>query len=157
MELSACQDYPADPVAVHAMLTDEAFLARAASEQGALEHRVAATASRSALEVVVSAPGEIRRFVGDTLRIVLTTTWSDAAADGSRPGVLTVTVPGAPVTATADVRIEPTASGSTVCYDGTLSVAIPLLGAQIEKRAAPQVLDALAAQERAGRGWLADT
>lgn len=89
MKITARQTYPADPIAVHAMLTDEAFLARAASELGAVEHKVAATASRSALAAALPSPSEIRRFIGDTLRIVMDTTWSDAAADGSRSGVLT--------------------------------------------------------------------
>ena len=38
-----------------------------------------ATASRSALEAALPAPSEIRRFIGETLRIVMDTTWSDAA------------------------------------------------------------------------------
>ena len=156
MKITAAQSYPADPTAVHAMLTDEAFLARAASELGAVEHKVAATPSRSALEAALPAPSEIRRFIGDTLRIVMDTTWSDAAGDGSRGGVLTLTVPGAPMKAVADVRIAPAASGSTVTYDGDLTVSIPLVGGQVEKMAAPQILDALAAQERVGQAWLAD-
>ncbi|WP_300082395.1 DUF2505 domain-containing protein [Propioniciclava sp.] len=156
MKITAAQSYPADPTAVHAMLTDEAFLARAASELGAVEHKVAATPSRSALEAALPAPSEIRRFIGDTLRIVMDTTWSDAAAGGSRDGVLTLTVPGAPMKAVADVRIAPAASGSTVTYDGDLTVSIPLVGGQIEKLAAPEILGALAAQERVGQAWLAD-
>ena len=52
------------------------------------------------------------------------------------------------------VRLEPTASGSVIDHAGDLSVRIPLLGARIEKEAAPAILEALDAQARVGRTWL---
>ncbi|WP_232547686.1 DUF2505 domain-containing protein [Propioniciclava soli] len=154
MKLSARQTYPATPAEVHAMLTDEAFLTQMATEAGAVEQRVVATAARTAVEVAVPSPAEVRTFLGPHLTLVLDTAYGDADADGARSGQLTITVPGAPVTAGAAFRLVPTASGTQLTYDGDLTVNVPLMGRSIEKKAAPEILDALAAQERAGQRWL---
>ncbi|MDN5570455.1 MAG: DUF2505 domain-containing protein [Propionibacteriaceae bacterium] len=154
MKLTAHQTYPAPPSAVHTMLTDETFLTQMATEAGAVEQRVVATAARSAVEVSVPAPGGLATFIGPHLSLMMDTNWADAEPDGSRTGQLTITIPGAPVTAGAAIRLSPAASGSELTYDGDLTVNVPLMGPSIEKKAAPELLDALAAQERAGQRWL---
>lgn len=157
MKLTARQSYPADPATVHAMLTDEAFLDRAAVEMGAVEHSVAVTADTTTVDAALQAPAPVRAFLGPHLRLRTETTWGLAAGDGSRSGALRITVPGSPVLVRATARLAPAASGTTIEYEGDLDVSVPLLGPAIEQQAAPEVLAALAAQERAGRRWLAAT
>lgn len=154
MQLTNRQDFPAPPDTVFAMVTDESFLRHAAAEMGSPDARVASSSTRTAIEATVEAPPEVRPFVGQHLTIAQEVTWGDAAGDGSRPGTFSITVPGAPVTFAGTVELAPTASGSTVTYDDELTVRIPLLGARIEKEAAPAILEALDAQARVGRSWL---
>ncbi|MFP5416034.1 MAG: DUF2505 domain-containing protein [Actinomycetes bacterium] len=154
MQFTNRQVFPADPHVVHAMVTDEDFLSHAAVEMGALDARVAADATRSAVHASVEPPAGVRPFVGPRLSIVQEMTWGQAAADGSRDGILSITVAGAPVTMRGTARLEPTASGSTITYDGELTVNVPLVGARIEQAAAPALLEALEAQGRVGRTWL---
>ena len=93
-------------------------------------------------------------FVGERLAIVQEVRWGPVDADGARSGTFSITVPGKPVTFEGTARLEPTASGSVIDHAGDLSVRIPLLGARIEKEAAPAILEALDVQARVGRAWL---
>lgn len=154
MHLISRQEFPADPARVHAMVTDEDFLAHAAAELGSVDARVAATSARTAVEASVPSPSEIRAFIGPTLRIVQETTWAEPQTDGRRSGTVTITVPGAPVTLVGSALLAPTASGSEITYDGDLTVKVPLLGSRIEAQAAPTILEAFEAQGRVGRAWL---
>lgn len=154
MQLTSRQDFPADPATVHAMVTDEEFLAHAARRMGSPDARVEATPERSRVEASVESPPEVRSFIGPRLAIVQETTWGAAAPDGSRDGTISITVPGAPVTLVGTVRLAPTASGSTIDYDGDLDVKIPLVGGRVEREAAPAILDSLETQARVGRDWL---
>lgn len=154
MQLSHRQEFPAAPERVFAMLTDEDFLRHAATEMGSPDARVAASASRTAIEAIIESPPEVRAFVGPSLPILLDVTWGAAEVDGSRSGAFSMVVTGAPVTVAGATRLQPTASGSELVYDGDLTVKVPLLGARIEREAAPAVLEALDAQARVGRAWL---
>lgn len=154
MHLTSRQDFPAPPARVYAMLTDEAFLRHAAVEMGSPDARVAASASRTAVEATIESPPEVRAFVGATLAILLEVAWGDAEPDGSRSGTFSMTVPGTPVTVAGTTRLEPTASGSVLAYDGELTVKVPLIGSRIEREAAPAIHEALDAQARVGRAWL---
>ena len=154
MHLISTQEFPADPHRVHAMLTDETFLAHAAAELGSSEARVAASSARTAVEAADETPAEIKAFVGPTLRIVQEQTWAEAGPDGRRTGTVTITVPGAPVTLVGNAVLAPTAQGSVITYEGDLTVKVPLLGGRIEAQAAPTILEAFDAQGRVGRAWL---
>lgn len=151
MHLTDVQDFPAPPAAVHALLTDPAFLRQAADAMGAPDATVTASPGATSIAARVPAPARIRSFVGADVPLVLDVTWGDAAADGTREGTFRLTVPGTPVTAAGTARLAPTASGSTLTQAGEVTVAVPLLGARIEKEVAPVVLAALADQARLAR------
>ena len=155
MHLINRQEFPADPARVHAMVTDEAFLAHAAAELGSPDARVAATAARTAVAASIETPPEINAFGGPRLSIVQETTWADAAPDGSRTGTIDLTVAGAPVSVRGTALLAPTPEGSAITYEGDLVVKVPLRGGRIEAAAAPTILEAFEAQGRVGRAWLA--
>lgn len=154
MQFTNRQEFPADPGSVHAMVTDETFLAHAATEMGAHDATIAATPTRSTVDAFVDSPVEVRLFVGPRLRILQEMTWERPAGDGSRNGTLSITVSGAPLSLTGTARLEPTASGSALTYAGELTADIPFLAGRIEAAAAPAILEALEAQGRVGRTWL---
>ncbi len=155
MHLINRQEFPADPARVHAMVTDEDFLAHAAAELGSPDARVAATGARTAVEASIETPPEIKAFVGPRLTIMQETTWAEPAPDGSRTGSIDLTAPGAPVSVRGTAVLAPTPDGSAITYEGDLVVKVPLLGGRIEAAAAPTILEAFEAQGRVGRAWLA--
>ncbi|MDO5535234.1 MAG: DUF2505 domain-containing protein [Propionibacteriaceae bacterium] len=155
MQLSSRQEFPAPPADVFAMLTDEEFLRHAAGRMGATQSRVSATDTTTSMEATLLSPAPVRPFLGPTLMVRLALDWGQAEADGSRSGTFQVTVPGTPVNAQGSTHLAPTASGTEVSYEGDLTVKIPLVGARIEREAAPLITKALNAQARVGREWLA--
>lgn len=154
MHFSAHQTYAAQPERVHRLLTNETFLATVAEQMGAIRHRVASTPSRAAVEATVESPSPVRSFVGSTLTLLLETVWADAQADGTRAGTVSITIEGTPASAAGVLQLSPAPQGSTLAYDGDLTVRVPLVGPAIEKAATPAIQDALAAQERAAHQWL---
>lgn len=155
MELATTHVFAAPPQAVHAMMTDHAFLTHAATASGARSRDVRATPSRTESTLLVSAPPEVRAFVGAWLTLRQVMEWGPAGPDGSRHGSLAIDVADTPVTVRATTRLQPTASGSRLDYAGHLEVNVPLLGRQIERQAASPILAALDAQQRIGADWLA--
>ena len=62
MHLISRLDFAAPPDRVFAMVTDETFLAHAATELGSADPRVAASATRTAVEGAIETPAEIDAF-----------------------------------------------------------------------------------------------
>lgn len=155
MHLSARHTFAADPHAVHAMLTDPEFLDFACRRMGASQFTRQASPGATQVTTSAPAPAAVAGFLGSTMRLVQAMTFSDAAADGSRTGTISLTVQGAPLRLVGTTVLSPTASGSVLDYAGELSVDIPLLGRRIEQSAAPEILATLAEQERLATEWLA--
>lgn len=154
MQLTNVNGFAADPVTVHALLTNEPFLEEVCRATGALEHRVAATPTTTALERTLPTPSAVRRFTGETLTIVEASEWGPAAADGSRQGTIRADVTGLPVVLLGELSLRPGGIGTELRFEGTLTVSIPLLGPHLEKEAAPALLNALAVQEEVAGRWL---
>lgn len=155
MHLSTRHTFGADPVRVHALVTDPEFLAHACVEMGATHHQVSATPQASSIVVTVATMAAVRAFLGPTMTVRQEFRWGPALCDGSRAGSMRITVDGAPVLVATRAHLAPAPAGSLVDYEGELTVSVPLVGPQVERAAAPGVLEALAAQERLARAWLA--
>jgi hypothetical protein len=160
MDLRTEQRYDADPSTVFAMLTNEVFLARKAQATGALRHEAAVVRDGDRVTVRLlrvmppEVPDLVRRFVGDTIDLDQTDTWEPAAADGSRTGSIRITMGGAPVQLTGNMRLTPTTTGSQTNIDAQIKAAIPLFGGKIEKAVHDALLEAARMEEEAGRAWL---
>ncbi len=160
MDLRTEQRYDADPSAVFAMLSDEAFLALKAQATGALRHEGSVTRDGDRVTVRLlrvmppDVPDFVRRFVGDTIDLDQTDVWEPAAADGSRVGSIRITMGGAPVQLTGDMRLTPTATGSQASIDAEIKAAVPLFGGKIEKAVHDALLQAVGIEENVGRDWL---
>jgi uncharacterized protein YndB with AHSA1/START domain len=160
MDLRTEQRYDADPSTVFAMLTDEAFLALKAEATGALRHE--GSVDRDGDRVTVrllrvmppDVPDFVRRFVGDTINLDQTDTWEPAATNGSRTGSIRITMGGAPVQLTGDMRLTPTETGSQTSIDAEIKAAIPLFGGKIEKAVHDALVQAVRIEENVGREWL---
>lgn len=94
-------------------------------------------------------PDIVRPFVGSSVTIHETQSWSAPEADGARQGTTRLEVAGTPAGLTGTLRLVPGGdSSSTVEIDGDLVAKVPLLGPRLEKAAVPYVSTVLRAEER---------
>ncbi len=163
--------FPAPVHDVGAMLADESFVRwraeRSGSPGGAVQQVDVAGDAAGAFTVAVrrtlptdQIPAHVRSFVGGGLELRQAEAW-EAEHDGARRGTVSLEIAGAPVRLTGTVTLTPDgaeggAPGGTVqTYEGEVRASVPLFGSAIEEAAADAVRTALAAEERAGREWLA--
>ncbi|HLQ80100.1 MAG TPA: DUF2505 domain-containing protein [Brachybacterium sp.] len=100
-------------------------------------------------------PDMVRPFVGSSVTIHETQSWSAPEADGGRQGTMTLEVAGTPAGLTGSLRLRPGGEDScSVEIDGDLVAKIPLLGARLEKAAMPYVSTVLRAEERSARTYM---
>lgn len=156
MQLTAQQDFAAQPTEVAAMLTDRAFLEKVCVASEARTHSVTVNGAHTTVSRTLPAPSSITKFTGSTITIVEDLVWSEAAPDGSRTAKFTLTVPGLPVEMLGTARLAPGGTGTRVDYSGDLSVNIPFVGKKLEQSAAPAVLDGIGLEQRVGTEWLAE-
>ena len=95
-------------------------------------------------------PDMVRPFVGSSVTIHETQSWSAPEADGSRTGTMNLEVAGTPAGLTGTARLlAGDGTSSTVELEGDLVAKVPLLGPRLEKAALPYVSTVLRAEERA--------
>ncbi|MBK8463068.1 MAG: DUF2505 domain-containing protein [Nigerium sp.] len=154
MHLTSRHELPADPDTAFAMLTDPAFLERAARSSGATGIRADASATRTAVQASVEAPAPLQAFLGAQLSFTQVVVWGERDPDGGRLGRVSIDVARTPASVAGTVTLVPTASGSALSWDGELTVSVPLLGATIERQAAPVIQETLDGIGREARAWL---
>jgi hypothetical protein len=162
MKISASLDYAATPYEVFAMLADEIFQTRKCVATGAVSHTVSVSANGRRTVIVSSRdlptadfPSFIQSLVGATLAITETQDWGPAGRDGTRHGVLTVDIAGAPIDLDGTLSLAPNGRGSVETVLGDLRARIPLIGGKIEKAAAPAIESAINVEREIGQSWLA--
>ena len=161
MKISATFDYAATPHEVFAMLADEEFQTRKCAATGALRHSVSISAQGDRTVIISSRdlptkdfPDFVKSLVGATLAVTETQDWGPAGQDGARQGTLTVEIAGAPIDLAGTLSLAPAGGGSVESLDGDLKARIPLIGAKIEKAAAPAIESAIRVERETGQAWL---
>lgn len=155
MDISSRLEFEADPKTVYQMMTDQGWLEELAASLDARTRGIDVAGTTTRVQLAVDAPEQVRSFVGATLDMDQTVTWSEPAADGSRTATMVIQVPGKPVSVDGNARLYPGGRGTVVEYTGELTVKVPFLGKKIEQQAAPHVKRAIDAQQQAGDDWLA--
>jgi Protein of unknown function (DUF2505) len=165
---------PASVQAVGAMLADESFVRwraeRSGGPGGEVQQVDVTGDAAGAFTVAVrrtlptdQIPAHVRSLVGGGLEIRQAEAW-ESEHDGVRRGTVSLEIAGAPVRLTGTVRLAPDSPGDSgedgdgvtlQTYEGEVRASVPLFGGAIEEAAADAVRTALAAEERAGREWLA--
>lgn len=164
MQLTVTTTYPASVAEVAAMLSAEPFvrwragrtspegLVDQADVSGSVEDGYTSTVRRTMPSTGI--PAQVRAFVGDQLEIRQVEVWEPGTQ--SPRGTVTLEITGAPIRLNGTVRLEESPDGGTIqTYDGVLRATVPLFGSVVEQAGATAVRDALAAEEAAGREWLA--
>jgi hypothetical protein len=154
MQLTAQQDFAAEPSKVAAMLMDRAFLEKVCLVSEAEKHSVTVDGAHTTVSRTLPAPAAAAKFTGSTITIVEDLVWSAAGADGSRHAALLLSVPGLPVEMVGTARLYAGGKGTRVDYAGDLIVNIPFVGKKLEQSAAPAVLDGIGLQQSVGDDWL---
>lgn len=149
--------YDAAPDEVRAMLADPAFRERVCEAQRVTGCTVTIDEEGAGMRVVVDQkrpsdgiPAFALKFVGDTIHIVQTEQWASATdAD------LDVAIPGKPGHLKGSITLRPDGAGTVETVTGDLKVNIPLVGGKLEKLIADLLGEALVAEQRVGKAWLA--
>lgn len=172
MRLTSTVTYPADVDRVLAMLQDPEYTRTARVEAAAAR---AGEAARIALDVesaeedgrtgvrvhapvpADALPAAARSIAPASLAVTAFDLWEAAGRAPGAPveGVLRAEVRGVPATLHATQHLVPVSGGTERRVEGELKVAIPFLGAAIERAAAAQVQQVLDAEESAAAHWLA--
>ena len=154
--------YQADPEAVFAVLTDEAFLDARCRASGALEHSVEVTAADAGPRVRVrrvlptrGLPDVATRFVGDRMVMVETTVWGPSGK-GTRRGSLDLALEGLPVTLSGNVLLSGDGGACLQVFDTDLVAKVPLFGGKVEQAAAPALRSGILAEAALAQRWLAE-
>lgn len=155
MNIDTRAEFAAAPDKVFAMLTDKAFQEQVCEQSHASKHDVIVDGNNVKTSRDLPSPDAARPFVGATLTVVENVTWAEAADDGARSAVVTLSVPGQPVSFNGKYELAPGGLGSTLSFTGELKVNVPLLGKKLEQDAAPALLAGFTTQEKVGADWLA--
>lgn len=159
MRTSIESHYPVGPDEVVAARLDTGYLETLCRLTGALEHSVEVDAAAGVSQVrrvmpTDHVPDFARKFTGDTITILESTTWDPPGAAGrGRSGTLRLKVDGAPVTSVMALRLVPTADGTVETADGEITAKVPLVGGRIEKALLPAIEAGTQAQVTAYRRW----
>lgn len=153
MEIIATHQYPQPPEPTFAMLTDPAFLEAVCSATDPLDYTVYSDGLRTGARRTMRNHPSIERFTGATITVTDEVSWEPDSVGGTRRGRTLVSVEGMPVQLAGTVVLAPAGDGSSLSYDGDLTVSIPLLGGVLERQAAPLLLEALDIQARVAQTW----
>jgi len=145
--------FDATPAAVRAMLMDPGFWQQLAV--GRVDHCEATPTSNGVtVDIGVRSPSQVQRLTGEVMSATLTATW--APSGDSWGGPVNIDVKGLPAAFTGTSSLTPEGTGTTVVYQGDLTIRIPLVGPSLEKKTAPFLLGVLDAQQEVGTRWLAE-
>lgn len=155
--------YTAAPDVVSMMTFDRDFQARKCQATGALAFTVdvVSTGAQTVVSTTRDLPTDgfpdfVRSMVGQRLKVTEVDTWGAAAEDGSRAGVVVVTVDGAPIRFDGTLTLASAGTGARAQLRGELKASVPLFGGKIEQAAAPAITAAMTAEETVATQWLAE-
>ncbi len=154
MDISTHLDFAAEPDAVFAMMTDQAYLEEVCVASESISYDASVSGSTTKTSRTLAAPESAARFTGAELTVNEEVAWGGAGAGGARTANLTMTVLGQPVTLKGRLQLAPGGRGTVVDLTGELKVAIPFLGKKLEQAAAPAVMAGFRTQQRVGDRWL---
>ncbi|MGI8456740.1 MAG: DUF2505 domain-containing protein [Propionibacteriaceae bacterium] len=154
MQISARTTFDADPGATYDLLTDKAFLEAVCVAGHSISYNVVIDGSTTTTTQELSAPDLAKNFVGATITVVQVIDWGGPAADGSRVGQLSMTIPKQPVRMSGTVTLTPAGATTVADLTGELKVNVPLLGKKLEHASEPAILAGFRKQEVVAKDWL---
>ncbi|MGL5405670.1 MAG: DUF2505 domain-containing protein [Propionibacteriaceae bacterium] len=154
MNFTSRNDFAATPDAVITMLTDRAFIEEVCRAGGVATPDIATDNYHTSYTFAFPAPALVKKFTDATVRLTADTNWSDAASDGSRDGILTISASGLPMKAGGTATLRPDGRGTVIDYRGDFSVTVPIIGKKIEKQATLFIPEAFQLLQEVGDKWI---
>ncbi|TAK68974.1 MAG: DUF2505 domain-containing protein [Actinomycetota bacterium] len=159
---TAVQRFGADARATFAMLRDPAYVTAKGKASGATSTTPEVREEGDGVVVVsrrsmptTDAPSLVQRFIGPTVDIVETQTWSAAGPDGSRTASVHATFGSAPASMTGTATLaDDDDGGCTLTAAAEVTSSIPFAGRKVEELVRDQVLRYLRKEETVARTWL---
>ena len=148
--------WDAPAAAVYAMITDPAFQEQRSQAGNPIraESAVAPTGSGATVSVFRQMsndpPGFIKNFVGDSIGIQETQTWTSPTT-----ATLLVEILKQPGDVKGTVRLSESGASTVVTVDAEIAVKVPLVGGKVEGYVAGILDKLLTKDEEIGRTWLA--
>ena len=146
----------ASPASVLAMLCDPDYLALKVSEAQAGEYTVEQDGDFTTTTLMRTSPVElpamVQSMIGKTITLRETQQWNVS----SMPYVATleINVQGAPARVSGTITLQPASNGTDVVIEATATVAVPIIGKQIENLIAQEVDAALEDEQSIAQTWL---
>ncbi|MBU8820010.1 DUF2505 domain-containing protein [Mycolicibacterium goodii] len=100
-------------------------------------------------------PGLVSQFHPGDLRIRREETWAPIH-EGRANGTVAGSIPGAPVSLTGTMVLEPSERGAKLSVRTTVEVRVPLVGGKIETFIGGQLVDLLVAEQRFTTVWITE-
>lgn len=147
--------WDAPAAAVYAMITDPGYQDQRSKAGSPIraEASVAATAGGATISVfrqmAIDPPGFIKSFVGDSIGIQETQTWTSPTE-----AALVVEILKQPGGVQGTLRLSESGSSTTVTVDAEIAVRVPLVGGKVEGYVASILDRLLNKDEEIGRAWL---
>jgi len=155
------QQFDSPPAAVMAMLRDPDYIRLKCDRTGSLKTEVDVAETPDGRVVLTctrvlpaNVPSAAKKFVGDTITVTETQTWTPPAADGSASATGTVEF-SAPLSFTATVTLAGSGAGTLVRTTGSFKAGIPFIGGTIEGVAVDMTTKYLNVEQTVGNEWLA--
>ena len=100
-------------------------------------------------------PGLVSQFHPGDLSIRREETWQPIR-DGRATGKVAGSIPGAPVSLTGTMTLEPSGAGTRLSVRTTVEVRVPLVGGKIENFIGSQLVDLLVAEQQFTTVWITE-
>lgn len=148
--------WDAPAAAVYAMITDPAFQEQRSQAGSPIraESAVATTGNGATISVfrqmAIDPPGFIKNFVGDSIGIQETQTWTSPTT-----ATLLVEILKQPGDVKGTVRLSESGASTVVTVDAEIAVKVPLVGGKVEGYVAGILDKLLGKDEQIGKAWLA--
>ena len=154
------QHFSADPATVMAMLRHPDYVREKGERTGSTEVTVDVAEAPDGGVVITSTrtmPAEVPSyaapFVGDSITITETQTWTAPAQDGSARAAVTVEFD-SPLAYRGTISLSPVADGVAMSNEGEFKASVPFVGGKVERVAAEMTEKYLAKEATVGAEWL---
>jgi len=160
-KIDETQHYDASPVEVFAMLSDPEFIDKKCLASGSMEASSQALEEDGVITLVsrrvlpAKLPSFAKRFVGETVTLTETQTWTPADSDGARTASFIVDFGNNPIAFHGDIALAAAGEGTAVTYRGNIKASVPLVGGKIEGIAAEWITKYATKEQQVGNEWLA--
>ena len=152
MKLRLRNDFAMSVADAYAMLTDPEFARAVAAASKPLSYDVRADGLSLRVRRTMAADSVVRALTGPTVTILDEITW-DPPSGVEHTGSARVRVEKLPGELSARLRLHAGGRGALLDYDGELQVAVPVVGAAIERKAAPILRQAITLQQSVADTW----